>query len=85
MAPTSTLAYNGKSNQPNNLATSTDQLSAKGNGQEVTNDTESFIQSLAPNVPYEIWMREKSKNSSAKFKHTCAYFPSVLDLQFNNK
>ncbi|EFX71699.1 hypothetical protein DAPPUDRAFT_308784 [Daphnia pulex] len=29
-------------------------------------------------------MREKSKISGGKFKHTCAYYPSILDLQFNN-
>lgn len=83
MALTSTLSYNEKSNQPDNNLT-TNQLSANRK-EVVANDNESFIQSLAPNVPYEFWMREKSKISSGKFKHTCAYYPSVLDLQFNNK
>ena len=50
-------------------------------------DVESFIQELAPNVPYEFWVREKAKisNNKNKIKNKCAYFPSVFDLRFNNK
>lgn len=80
---TSTLSYNGKNNQ---LNLTTNNETKRIEKKEFVKDAESFIQGLAPNVPYEFWMtREKSKNSSSKYKHTCAYFPSVLDLQFNNK
>lgn len=77
----STLFYKGKNSQPNTTINQTQFTKESAN-----NNAESFIQSLAPNVPYEFWMtRENSKNSSSKYKHTCAYFPNVLDLQFNNK
>ena len=50
-------------------------------------DVESFIQDLAPNVPYEFWVREKAKisNNKNKIKNKCADFPSVFDLRLNNK
>ena len=50
-------------------------------------NVESFIQELAPNVPYEFWVREKAKisNNKNKIKNKCASFPSVFDLRFNNK
>ena len=40
------------------------------------------IQKGVPNVPLAYWVKEKSKISSKN--HTCAVYPSVLDIKFNN-
>jgi hypothetical protein len=81
--------YNLGLNGNRRPATSSNQISTvvKEKIPQDKNDMETFIQGLAPNVPYEFWMREKTKNAVniSKIKLKCAYFPSVFDLRFNNK
>lgn len=35
-----------------------------------------------PNVPFEFWLKEKSKIYGKN--HTCAFYPNVFDIKFNN-
>jgi len=35
-----------------------------------------------PNVPFEYWLKEKSKIYGKN--HTCAFYPNVFDIKFNN-
>lgn len=42
-----------------------------------------LIQQRVPNVPFEFWLREKSKIYGKN--HTCAFYPNVFDIKFNNK
>lgn len=82
--------YNfGVNNRNNRLDITNKEISGVINKEQTPNDKnemESFIQGVAPNVPYEFWMREKAKNSEKNpIKQKCAYFPSVFDIRFNNK
>lgn len=42
-----------------------------------------FIQERVPNVPFEFWLREKNRIYGKN--HTCAFYPSVFDIKYNNK
>ena len=42
-----------------------------------------LIQQRVPNVPFEFWIKEKSKIYGKN--HTCAFYPNVFDIKFNNK
>ena len=42
----------------------------------------ALIQKGVPNVPFAFWMREKGRIVSKN--HTCAIYPSVFDIRFNN-
>jgi len=35
-----------------------------------------------PNIPFEFWLKEKSKIYTKN--HTCAFYPNVFDIKFNN-
>ncbi|CAL4124627.1 unnamed protein product [Meganyctiphanes norvegica] len=45
-------------------------------------ETVSLIQKGAPNLPIEFWLENKNKN--LRFNKTCAKFPSILELNYNN-
>ena len=72
----------GTGTQP---VTSTDPAGVKIDRQKTLGDDEMapFIQRRVPNVPFEFWLREKSKIYGKN--HTCAFYPSVFDIKFNNK
>lgn len=42
-----------------------------------------LIQANVPNVPFEFWLREKNRIYGKN--HTCAFYPSVFDIKYNNK
>jgi hypothetical protein len=81
---TSTAASSGVAvgTQP---ITSTDPAALKIDKQKIPDDDEMapFIQQRVPNVPFEFWLREKAKIYGKN--HTCAFYPSVFDIKFNNK
>lgn len=71
----------GTATQP---ATSTDPAGVKIDRTKPTDeeDMAPFIQQRVPNVPFEFWLREKAKIYGKN--HTCAFYPSVFDIKFNN-
>lgn len=64
---------------------SSDPVAIKIDKQKSLDDDEMapFIQRRVPNVPFEFWVREKAKIYGKN--HTCAFYPSVFDIKFNNK
>lgn len=67
------------------LVTSTDPAGIKIDRQKFQGDDDMapFIQRRVPNVPFEYWLKKKDKIYGKN--HTCAFYPSVFDIKFNNK
>ena len=83
--PTSTAASNGVATGTQPSSGSTDSVAVKVDRQKSPDDDElaPFIQRRIPNVPFEYWLKEKSKIYGKN--HTCAFYPSVFDIKFNNE
>lgn len=84
MLTTSTSAGVVGTPAPGTNAGSTDSA-AKADRPKMLGDEEMapFIQRRVPNVPFEFWIKEKSKIYGKN--HTCAFYPNVFDIKFNNK
>ena len=80
---TSTVALN----VANTPSASTDASAAKSPERQKSPTNEEqlapFIQERVPNVPFEFWLREKNRIYGKN--HTCAFYPSVFDIKYNNK
>lgn len=42
----------------------------------------NLIQKRVPNLTFDLWMKEKSKIYGKN--HTCAFYPNIFDIKFNN-